>query len=99
MLGSNSTNNKKTTPVKNPDPGWQASLIDSLRQAFSSSKKALPAIAGNIAKLVDSMLVGGLSTETVKEQAEKHPLPENYKYLSVTTVNKKIWDFLPRKTR
>ena len=100
VLGTNSTNNnEKTTPAKNPDPGSQASLIDSLTQAFTSSKKTSPAIAGKIAELVDSMLVGGLSTETVKERAEKHSPPENCKYISVTTVNKEIWDLLSRKTR
>ena len=100
VLGMNSTNNRKeTTPAKNPDPGSQASLIDSLTQAFTSSKKTSPAIAGKIAELVDSMLVGGLSTETVKERAEKHSPAENCKYLSVTTVNEEIWDLLSRKTR
>ena len=78
VLGTNSANNnERTTPVKNPDPGSQASLINSLTQAYTSSKKTSPAIAGKIAELVDSMLVGGLSTETVKEQAEKHSPPEN----------------------
>ena len=68
VLGSNSANNnERTTPVKNPDPGLQASLIDSLTQAFTSSKKTSPAIAGKIAELGDSMLVGGLLTKTVKE--------------------------------
>ena len=98
VLGTNSANNNEnTTPAKNPDPGSQASLIDSLTQAFTSSKKTSPAIAGKIAELVDSMLVGGLSTETVKERAEKHSPPENCKYLSVTTVNEEIWDLLSRK--
>ena len=100
VLGTNSANNiENTTPAKNPDPGSQASLIDSLTQAFTSRKKTSPAIAGKIAELVDSMLVGGLSTETVKERAEKHSPPENCKYLSVTTVNEEIWDLLSRKTR
>lgn len=100
VLGTNSANNiENTTPGKNPDPGSQASLIDSLTQAFTSRKKTSPAIAGKIAELVDSMLVGGLSTETVKERPEKHSLPENCKYLSVTTVNEEIWDLLSRKTR
>ena len=100
VLGTNSTNSsEKTAPAKNPDPGSQTSLIDSLTQAFTSSKKTSPAIAGKIAELVDSMLVGGLSTETVKERVEKHSPPENCKYLSVTTVNEEIWDLLSRKTR
>ena len=100
VLGTNSANNKeRTTPAKNPDPGSQALLIDSLTQAFTSSKKTSPAIVGKIAELVDSLLVGGLSIETVKEQAEKHSPPENCKYLSVTTANKEIWDLLSQKTR
>ena len=45
------------------------------------------------------MLVRGLSTETVKERAEKHSPPENCKYLSVTSVNEEIWDLLSPKTR
>ena len=99
-LGTNSANsNEQMNATKNPDPGSQTSLIDSLTQAFTSSKKTSPAIAGKIAELVDSMLVGGLSTDTVKERAEKHSPPENCKYLAVTTVNEEIWDLLSRKTR
>ena len=82
-------------PAKNPDPGSQISLIDSQTQAFTSSKKTSSAIAGKIAKLVDNMLVGGLTTETVKERAEKHSPPENCKNLSVMIVNEEIWDLLP----
>ena len=100
VLSTKSANNiENTTPAKRPDPRSQVSLIDSLTQAFTSSKKTSPAIAGKIAELVDSMLVGGLSTGTVKERAEKHSPPENCKYLLVTTVNEEIWDLLSRKTR
>ena len=99
-LGTNSANsNEQTNAAQNPDPGSQTSLIDSLTQAFTSSKKTSPAIAGKIAELVDSMLVGGLSTETVNERAERHSPPANCKYLAVTTVNEEIWDLLSRKTR
>lgn len=77
----------------------QASLIDSLTQAFTSGKKTSPATAGRIAELVDSMLVGGFWTETVKERAEKHSSPENCRHLSVMTVKEKIWDLLSRKIR
>ena len=45
------------------------------------------------------MLIGGLSAEKVKERVEKHPPPENCKFLAVTIVNEEIWDFLPRKSR
>ena len=100
VLGTNSSNNsEKTTPARNPDPGSQASIIDSLTQACTSSKKTSPFIAGKIIELVDRMLLGGLSTGTVKEQAEKHSPPENCKYLSMTSVNEEIWDLLSRKTR
>ena len=40
--GTESANsNEKTTPAKNLDPGSQASIIDSLIQAFTSSKKTI----------------------------------------------------------
>ena len=45
------------------------------------------------------MLIGGLSVETVKERVEKHPPPENCKFLTVTMVNEKIWELLPRKSQ
>ena len=96
---SNNNNNKQMSSAKSPDPGPQNALIDSLTQAFTPNKAKSPAIEGKLAELVDNMLIGGLSTETVKERAEKHSPPENCKYLSVTTVNEEIWDLLPRKTR
>ena len=71
VLGTNSANNnEKTAPAKNPDPGSQASLIDSLTQAFTSSKKTTSVISSKIAELVDSMLAGDLSTEMVEKRAE-----------------------------
>ena len=55
VLGTNSANdNEKTIPAKDPDLGSQASLIDSLTQAFTSSKKTSSARAGKIAELVNS---------------------------------------------
>ena len=52
-------------------------LIDSLSQAFTSSKKTPPAIAGKIAELpVDSMLVGGEGEreETCRSTGSKNEL-------------------------
>ena len=96
VLGTNITNScDQLTPAKNPDPGKQTSLLDSLTQALTSSKKSLPAIAGKIAELIDSMFV---LTEMVKERAEEHLPPENCKYLSVTTNSEEIWDLLSCKT-
>lgn len=95
-----SSDNSKTTSVKSPESGpTQSALVDSLTQAFTTSKVTSPAIEGKIAELIDNMLIGGLSAETVKERVEKHPPPENCKFLSVTMVNEEIWDLLPRKSR
>ena len=94
-----SSDHSKTASVKSPESGSQSALVDSLTQAFTTSKVASPAIEGKIAELIDNMLIGGLSAETVKERVEKHPPPENCKFLAVTMVNEEIWDLLPRKSR
>ena len=93
-----SSDHSKTASVKSPELGSQSALVDSLTQAFTTSIVTSPAIEGKIAELIDNMLIGGLSAETVKERVEKHPLPENYKILAVTMVNEEIWDLLPRKS-
>ena len=74
-------------------------MVDSLTQAFTTSKVTSPAIEGKIAELIDNMLIGELSAETVKERVKKHPPPENCKFLAVTMMNEEIWDLLPRKSR
>ena len=94
-----SSDNRNTTSVKSPESGSQSALVDSLTQAFTTSKVTSPAIEGKIAELIDNMLIGGLSAETVKERVEKHPPPENCKFLAVTMVNEEIWELLPRKSR
>ncbi|CAH3019867.1 unnamed protein product, partial [Porites evermanni] len=94
-----SSDNNNTTSVKSPESGSQSALVESLTQAFTKSKVTSPAIEGKIAELIDNMLIGGLSAETVKERVEKHPPPENCKFLAVTMVNEEIWDLLPRKSR
>ena len=85
--------------VLRPDPGPQSSVVDSLTQAFTPQKATSPPIEGQIAELINNMLVGGLSAEMVKDRVEKHPPPENCENLSVTTVNEEVWDLLPRKSR
>lgn len=97
VLDSSDINN--TTSVKSPESGSQSALVESLTQAFTKSKVTSPAIEGKIAELIDNMLIGGLSAETVKERVEKYPPPENCKFLAVTMVNEEIWDLLPRKSR
>ena len=92
-----SSDHSKTASVKSPESGSQSALVDSLTQAFTTSKVTSPAIEGKIAELIDNMLIGGLSAETIKERVEKHP--ENCKFLAVTMDNEEIWNLLPRKSR
>ena len=60
-----SSDNSKTTSVKSPESGSQSALVESLTQAFTTSKVTSPAIEGKTAELIDKMLIGGLSAETV----------------------------------
>ena len=82
-----------------PDSGPQREFLESLTQAFIPNIQKSPAIESKIAQLVDNMLTGNLSSETVKERVEKYPPPANCEYLLVTTVNEEIWDLMSRKTR
>ena len=82
-----------------PDSGPQSKFLESLTQAFIPNIQKSPAIESKIAQLVDNMLTGDLSSETVKERVEKYPPPANCEYLLVTTVNEEIWDLMSRKTR
>ena len=81
-----------------PDSGPQSEFLESLTQTFIPYIQKSPAIESKIAQLVDNMLTGDLSSETVKEQVEKYPPPANCEYLLVTTVNEEIWDLMSRKT-
>jgi hypothetical protein len=82
-----------------PDAGPQSELLESLTQAFIPNVQKSPAIESKIAQLVDNMLTGGLSPDTVKERVEKYPPPANCEYLTLTAVNEEIWDLKSRKTR
>ena len=84
-------------PASCPDSGSQDDILESLTQAFLQTKEKSPAIG--IAGLIDNMVTGGLSPNTIKERVEKYPPPENCKFLSTTTVNEEIWDLLPRRSR
>jgi hypothetical protein len=65
----------------------QNDLVDSLTQAYITNTTKSPAIQGKIAELIDDMLTGGLSIETIKTNADKYPAPENCKLLPLTSVN------------
>ena len=93
VLRMNSANdNEKTIPAKNPDPGSQASLIDSLTQVFTSSKKTSPAIAGKIAELVNcqprSQGFSALGTRLVNRQTDMFLFGVLYKESTLTTISK-----------
>ena len=72
---------------------------ESMTQAFVQTKDKSPAITEKVAGLIDKMASGGLSPETVKERVDKYPPPENCKFLCTTTINEKVWDLLPRRSR
>lgn len=81
------------------DPETENDVLESLTQAFAQAKDRSPTIAEKIASLIDSMATGGLSPETVKERVDKYPPPENCKFLCTKTINKEVWDLLPRRSR
>ena len=55
-----SSDHSKTASVKSPESGSQSALVDSLTQAFTTSKVTSPAIEGKIAELIDNMLNRGI---------------------------------------
>ena len=82
-----------------PDSGSQNEFLDSLTQAFIPTIKKSPAIETKLAELINNMLSGELSPDTVQERVEKYPAPENCEYLIVTSVNEEIWDLMAQDTR
>ena len=96
---TNATNNMASDTRSDSEPQGHKSIVDSMTQAYLPNTKTSPAIEGKIATLVDNMLTGGLSTDTVKESADKNSPPENVKRLNVTSVNEEVWDLLPRWSR
>ena len=96
---TNATNNMASDTRSDSEPQGHNSIVDSLNQAYLPNTKTSPAIEGKIATLVDNMLTGGLSTDTVKESTDKYSPAENVKRLNVTSVNEEVWDLLPRRRR
>lgn len=92
-----SSNGQSPRPAHS-DSG-SSDLLDSLTQALLSTNKKSPDIEGKIATLVDNILTGELSQDSVKERGEKYPPPANCKYLTPTLVNEELWDLLTRKNR
>ena len=82
-----------------PDEGTNNDFLDSLTRALLPNSKKSPDIEEKIATLVNNILTGELSQDSVKERGEKYPPPANCKYLTPTMVNEEIWDLLSRKNR
>ena len=77
MLDSSDTHTSTTAaakPASCPDSGWQDDILESLTQAFVQTKEKSPTIAEKIAGLIDNMVTGGLSPNTIKERVEKNIL-------------------------
>ncbi|CAB3995274.1 Hypothetical predicted protein [Paramuricea clavata] len=62
-LGDTANNDSS---VLRPDSGPQSPVVDSLTQAFTPQKATSPPIEGQIAELINNILVGGLLAEMVK---------------------------------
>ena len=96
---SNGQSPKSPSETSPPDTGAKDDFLESLTQALLPNSKKSPDIEGKIATLVDNILTGELSQDSVKERGEKYPPPANCKYLTTTVVNEEIWDLLSRKNR
>ena len=95
LLDSRNGQSLKPAPsAPHSDSESENDLLDSLTQALLSTSKKSPDIEGKIATLVDNILSGELSQDSVKERGEKYLPPANCKYLTPTLVNEEIWDLL-----
>ena len=83
----------------NPESRNQTNLVDSLTQAIYESTKKSPAIEGKITELIEHVLTGGISADTVKESAVKYPVLENINLQAITSVNEEVWDLLSRRSQ
>ena len=95
---SDGVNSQPTTSQASSDTEQKSDLLDSLTQAFTSVKKS-PPIATQIADLIDNILSGKFSADTVKERGEKYFPPENCSRVGTVTVNEEIWDLLSRRPK
>ena len=88
--------------VSNTSPDSETTnsdVIDSLTQVLLPNPKQSPPIGEKIACLVNKILTGELSSETLKTKAEQYPAPDNCKHLTTVLVNEEIWDLMARKTK
>ncbi|XP_015755584.1 PREDICTED: uncharacterized protein LOC107335133 [Acropora digitifera] len=74
--------------------GTNNDFLDILTQALLPNSKKSPDVEEKIAGLVNNILTGELSQDSVKERGEKYPPPANRNYLTAIMVNEEIWDLL-----
>ena len=55
----------------------QKTITERLTLGYLPNTKKSPTIEGKIAELIDNMLTGGMSSDTVKVSADKYSSPEN----------------------
>ena len=96
---SNGQSPKSQCNTSRPDEGTNNDFPDSLTQALLPNIKKSPNTEEKIAGLVNNILTGELSQDSVKDRGEKYPPPSNCKYLTATMVNEEIWDPMSRKNR
>ena len=68
----------------------QKTITERLTLAYLPNTKNSQSIEGKIAELIDNMLTGGMSSDTVKESADKYSSPENI-FLTSKVLIKRCW--------
>ena len=100
LVDASSGHSPKSLPNNScSDKGTNNDFQDSLTQALLPNSKTSPDNEKRIAGLVNNILTGELSHDSVKKRGEKYPPPANCKYLTPTMLNEEIWDLLSRKNR
>ena len=59
-----------------PERQGQSNIVENLTQAYVLNTKKSPLSKAKIAQLIENMLTGGLSANTVKESAESNLRPK-----------------------
>ena len=93
LLDASNGHNAKSLPNNScPDEGTNNDFLDSLTQALLLTSKKSPDVEDKNCRsgLVNNILTGELSQDSVKERGEKYPPPANRNYLTAIMVNEEI---------
>ena len=91
LLDASNGHSPKSLPNNScADEGTNNDFLDSLTQALLPNSKKPPDVEEKIAGLVNNILTGELSQDSVKERGEKYPPPANRNYLTAIMVNEEI---------